>query len=142
MDQTASPERLRVGGDDMTLWLSGTQSGDRLMAYEVEIGPGGGPPALHRHDSLELVRVEQGELVVYLGDERVLAAAPAVVTIPGGSEHTIRNESAGAARAFVVMAPGTEMERFARAAASSEPEEMLALAAAHGIEITRPLAAP
>ncbi len=62
------------------------------------------------------------------------------VAIPGGREHTIRNESAAEARAFVVFAPGAPMERFARAAAAGTAD-VIALAAAHGIEITRPLVA-
>ena len=48
--------------------------------------------------------------------------------------------------AFVVYAPGAEMEAFVRAAAARPPtgrpamERVLAVAAEHGIEITRPLA--
>ena len=69
----------------------------------------------------------------------------AVVARPGGSEHTIRNGSGAEARAFVVMAPGAAMERFVREAASLRAPGgdaragVLALASAHGIEMTRPI---
>ena len=68
-----------------------------------------------------------------------------VVAIAGGREHTVRNESAADASAFVVFAPGSQMERFVRAAGElggdGPPgvEQVLALAAAHGITMTRPL---
>jgi oxalate decarboxylase/phosphoglucose isomerase-like protein (cupin superfamily) len=115
------------------------------------MAPGGGPPALHRHEPAELYRVEQGEFAFYVeGDtgavERSVAAAGTTVAIPGGREHTIRNESDREAVAFVVYAPGGELEAFARAAArlaaDGPPavERVLAVAAEHGIEITRPLA--
>ena len=53
--------------------------------------------------------------------------------------------SAADVQAFVVFAPGEGMERFIRAAGAvaadgpPEVEDVLVLAAAHGIELTRPL---
>ena len=105
---------------------------------------------LHRHAPFEAYRVDCGVLAFYVEDEgRDRSAlrqgrAGAVVAIPAGREHTIRNESDAPARAFVVFAPGGEMEHFARAAhrlgadGSAEPAEIVALAEAHGMEITRP----
>ena len=67
------------------------------------------------------------------------------VAIPGGREHTVRNESDAEARAFVVFSPGAEMEAFVRAAGElggdGPPgvEQVLAVAEAHGISMTRPL---
>ena len=136
-------ERLRVGGDEILLRLTSAASGGGAIAFEVEMEAGGGPPVLHRHPSLELYRVEQGELTLYLGDERIPVAAGEVAFIPGGAEHTIRNESSSPARAFVVLSPGGELEAFARAVAAFgegvEAADLPDLAAAHGIEITRPL---
>jgi hypothetical protein len=66
------------------------------------------------------------------------------VTIPGGRAHTVRNESGAEVLAYVVFAPGAEMERFVRAAAalaSPAPAEVLALAERHGIEMAGPVAA-
>jgi hypothetical protein len=62
-----------------------------------------------------------------------------VVAIPSGREHTVRNESSEEAAGFVVFSPGAEMERFIRAAATARMEDVLALAAEHGVELTRPL---
>jgi mannose-6-phosphate isomerase-like protein (cupin superfamily) len=108
-----------------------------VVAAEVTIPAGGGPPAMHRHPSAELYRVDRGELALYLGDERISAGEGAVVHIPGGTAHTIRNETDAEAQAFVVFTPGTEMERFVRAVAAS-PGDVLALAREHGIEMLTP----
>ena len=151
-DSTLGPtlDRMTVGGDELAFRVTSDVSGGSLIAYDVRIAPGGGPPALHRHAAFELFRVERGEFAFYLEDPRgsvarSVAGPAEVIAIPGGREHTVRNESDEDAHAFVVLSPGDEMERFARAAgalaADGAPEiaEILALAAAHGIEITRPL---
>jgi len=130
-------ERLKVGRDEITLHLDSEGSGGTMVAAEVTIPAGGGPPALHRHPSAELYRVQRGELALYLGDERIPAAEGAVVHIPGGMAHTVRNETDAEAQAFVVFTPGTEMERFVRAVAAS-PGDVVALAEEHGIEMLAP----
>ena len=66
-----------------------TPRGGALLAAEVTIPAGGGPPALHRHDAEELYRVERGELALYLDEgsgrvRRTLATPGAVSHIPGG----------------------------------------------------------
>lgn len=102
---------------------------------------------LHRHRSLELYRVEDGELAFYLEDAngevvRRAIGAGGVAFIPGGAEHTVRNESEAAARAFVVLAPGGELETFARSVAELDgvsPDDVIRLAGRSGIEITRPV---
>jgi oxalate decarboxylase/phosphoglucose isomerase-like protein (cupin superfamily) len=142
---------VRVGNDEIEFEVSGEDRAGDLVAAIVRMAPGGGPPALHRHAPAELYRVERGEFAFYVEDdagsvERSVAGPGETVAIPGGREHTIRNESEAAAVAFVVYAPGAGMEAFARAAArlgAEEPpsvERVMAVAAEHGIEITRPLA--
>ncbi|WP_308214371.1 cupin domain-containing protein [Solirubrobacter ginsenosidimutans] len=122
-------ERLKIGSDEITLHVS---SGT-LLAAEVTIPAGGGPPAMHRHPSEELYRVEAGELAIYVEDERIVAGPGSVTHIPGGATHNVRNESAADARAYVIFSPGTEMETFFRAVAEN-PTDVVALAEANGIE--------
>jgi mannose-6-phosphate isomerase-like protein (cupin superfamily) len=145
-----SPDRLTVGADELTIHVTSEATDGALLAIETWMAPGGGPPMLHRHTAAEVYRVERGELTIYREDaagelEQLVAPAGSVVAIPGGREHTIRNESASEARAYVVFAPGREMERFARAAAElaergdTAPAALLALAERSGIEMTRPI---
>ena len=138
---------LRVGEDELTFLVTGDASGGGLVAVEVLLPPGGGPPFLHRHEAAELYRLDEGELAIYVedagGEVRRAGVRPGdVVHIPGGRAHTVRNESAAPARAFVVFAPGTEIERFMRAAGAlgeAGAEELIALAERHGIEMAGPV---
>jgi oxalate decarboxylase/phosphoglucose isomerase-like protein (cupin superfamily) len=132
-----------IGGDEVAFRVTAQESAGALTALDVRLPPGGGPPVLHRHAPYELYRVESGELAFYLEDDdgavrRSVAGPGSLVSIPGGREHTVRNESAADAQAFVVFSPGEQMESFARAA-HDRPEDVMALASAHGIEITRPV---
>ncbi len=143
-------ERFRLGGDEVTLRVTSAESGGDVLAMEVRIPAGGGPPALHTHAPTETYRVERGELAIYRGGpdgglERTAAGPGAVVHIPGGREHTVRNESDAEAAAFVTFTPGAQMEGFIRAAAAlgdAPMEQVLAVAGRHGVAVTRPLPAP
>jgi quercetin dioxygenase-like cupin family protein len=143
----SAPERLRVGGDVLDLRVGSAETDGAVLAYDVTLAPGGGPPHLHRHAAIEVVRVEDGEVTFYLGTEagidRRLSGVGDVVCIAGGREHTFRNESAEAARVFALLSPGRQMEDFARAAAAlgaeASPDQVARLATTAGIEITRPL---
>jgi oxalate decarboxylase/phosphoglucose isomerase-like protein (cupin superfamily) len=143
---------MRVGSEEIESRVTSEELGGELAAAEVRMPAGGGPPMLHRHAASELYRVEQGEFAFYLEDDggkvwRTVATAGEVVAIAAGREHTIRNESAAAAIAFVVYAPGAAMEAFAHAAARlavdgpPASQRVMAVAAEHGIEITRAVGA-
>jgi mannose-6-phosphate isomerase-like protein (cupin superfamily) len=141
-------DELTVGSDRISVKLPSDQSGGDVSLFEVTIPPGGGPPMLHRHDPFELYRVRSGELAIYLEGKngrvsRTVAGPGSIVPIGGGLEHTVRNESDREAAAVVVFSPGEPMERFARAAGDfgrdRSQEEVLAVARAHGIEMTRPI---
>jgi oxalate decarboxylase/phosphoglucose isomerase-like protein (cupin superfamily) len=146
-------DRLTVGSDELTFRVASEQTDGALLAVEVRMPAGGGPPLLHRHTAVEIYKVERGELAVYVEDDagaiaRVVAGAGTVVPIPGGREHTIRNESQEEATAYVVFAPGRDIERFMRAAGERagggpvDPAEVLALAERYSIQLTRPVPAP
>jgi len=131
-------DTLSVGTDELTFRVTSAESDGALLAVEVRMPAGGGPPALHRHAAAEIYRVERGELAIYLEDDRIAAGPGSVVNIPGGRAHTVRNETEAEARAYVVFAPGTEIERFMRAAGALTapgPAEVMALADRHGIEM-------
>ena len=92
----------------------------------------------------------EGEFTFYVGDpagpvQRTVATAGDVVPLAGGTPHTIRNESAADAVAFVVHAPGAPMEDFCRAVAALAAEgdpgmaAVLSVAARHGIELLGPV---
>jgi oxalate decarboxylase/phosphoglucose isomerase-like protein (cupin superfamily) len=135
---------IRVGTDELTFRVAS----EALLAVDVRIPAGGGPPLLHRHEPAEVYRTERGELAIYLEEDgavrRIATAAGDVVHIPGGVAHTVRNESDAGAAAYVVFSPGAPMERFMRAAGALEDpavEDVLALAARHGVAFSGPVPA-
>jgi mannose-6-phosphate isomerase-like protein (cupin superfamily) len=150
---SGTPERLQLGGDEITVLATCAQTRGALFAVTVRMPPGGGPPVMHRHDPGEVYHVLEGEFTFYVGDptgpvRRTVAMAGDVVPLPGGTPHTIRNESAADAVAFVVHAPGAPMENFCRAAAAlavqGDPsmEAVLTIAARHDIELLGPVPQP
>ncbi|HEY1276077.1 MAG TPA: cupin domain-containing protein [Thermoleophilaceae bacterium] len=144
MTTSLDHDELTVGTDRIRFRLTSCRSGGEVAVIDVTIPAGGGPPMLHRHDPFELYRVRSGRLAIYVESDggrvrRIDAGPGAVVPIAPGLEHTVRNESDGDAEATVIFTPGEPMERFARAAAEAAPEEVPALAGAHGIEVTRPI---
>jgi len=146
---------LRLGTDEIVVLMTSAQSGGALFAARIRMPPGGGPPVMHRHEPAEVYFVQSGELTVYTGEllpdggwtavQRVTAGPGDVVPLAGGVPHTFRNESDTDAVAFVVHAPGTAFEDFVRAGAAlataGEPrmDEVLAVAARHGIELLGPI---
>ncbi len=151
-DAAGSAEHLRVGSDELAVRVTSEATLGALLAVEVRLPPGGGPPALHRHAPDEIYRLERGQLAIYLeqddGEVQRIEADPGdVVHIPANRSHTVRNESAAEAVAYVVFAPGTDMERFLRAAGALAAEgppraaDVVALAEQHGIVFTGPVPA-
>jgi mannose-6-phosphate isomerase-like protein (cupin superfamily) len=147
---SVTTERLRLGGDEITVLATCAQTRGALFAIGMRMPPGGGPPVMHRHDPGEVYHVLEGEFTFYLGDpagpvQRVVAGAGEVVPLAGGTPHTVRNESASDAIAFVVHAPGAPMEGFCRAAAALAAEgdpsmaAVLGIAEQNGIELLGPV---
>lgn len=146
-------ERWLLGTDEIVVLATGEQTGGTIFAVEIRMPPGGGPPVMHRHQPGEIYHVLEGELSFYVGDpadavRRVTARAGDVVPLAGGTPHTIRNESASDAVAFVVHSPAAVMEGFARAAAAlatagtPSMDQVLAIAAENGIELLGPVPIP
>ena len=147
---SGTAERLRLGPDEVTVLATSDQTGGTLFAVEIRMPPGGGPPVMHRHEPGEVYYVLRGEFTFYIADaggqvSRATAAAGEVVPLAGGVPHTIRNESAADAVAFVVHAPGAPMEGFLRAGAAlaadgdAGMDAVLAVAARHGITLLGPI---
>ena len=52
-------ETIRVGAEEVVVRAAGADTDGALLAVEVTMPPGGGPPGLHRHPSAELYRQPQ-----------------------------------------------------------------------------------
>src|SRR5262245_51280924 len=145
-----SAERLRMGTDEIVVLASCEQTNGDIYAALVRMPSGGGPPVMHRHEHSEVYHVLEGEFAFYVGwpdrtVDRIPVRAGQVMPLPGGTPHTIRNESEADAVAFMVHTPGRAMEGFTRAAAglatTGEPsmQAVLAVAEQHGVEMLGPV---
>ncbi len=74
--------------------------------WEAVVPPGGGPPPhLHTREEEGFYLVE-GEVVVHVNDQRIVATAGSFINMPKGATHWFRNESDRPAKMLVLVAPG------------------------------------
>jgi oxalate decarboxylase/phosphoglucose isomerase-like protein (cupin superfamily) len=139
---------LNVLGDSVTLVVTGEETGGALMACEVTVTPGGGPPP-HRHAPQEVMRVFEGEIEITRmreGKLEALVAAPgSLVYIPENAVHTYRNTGPKPARFLSILQPAGQERFFLEVSElASDPsglpaaEEIAAVAAKHGISLLEP----
>lgn len=151
VNRTAS-EHWRLGTDELVVLATGDQTSGAIFAVEITMPPGGGPPVMHRHAPSEIYYVLEGEFAFYVGDHdgrvrRATAGAGEAIPLDGGTPHAVRNETEADAVALVVHSPAAVMEGFSRAAAAQAAiapptmEQVLELAAAHGVELLGPIPA-
>ena len=147
-----SHQQLSLGTEEASVVASASETNGALFAINLRMHPGGGPPVMHRHDPGEVYYVIDGEFTFYFyvqdmdgHVQRRTAQTGETVPLAVGTPHTVRNESATDAVAFVVHAPGAPMEGFLHAAAGlaasgqTGMEPVLAIAAQHGIELLGPI---
>ncbi len=108
---------VRIIGELITFKVTSAETGDAFTVTELVSQPGGGPP-LHTHRAAEVFIIQEGafEFTGLDGDEiYTIRATPGdTVYIPGGAPHTYTCVGTTPGRAFGVLAPGSEMERFFR----------------------------
>jgi quercetin dioxygenase-like cupin family protein len=129
--------------------LAGEQS-DRRLAQVHMIEPRGAAPPLHFHrDADETIYVIDGELSIFLGDERIEAGTGSFLFVPKGAVHTwlVRSEQA---EALLTLAPAGLEGFFAEVGTPVvpdgpapgpiyvDPEEMNDRARAYEVEIVGP----
>lgn len=109
-----------VLGDELR--FLGSVSDRDLHVIDVIVPPGSGTPP-HRHASIEIFRVAEGELTFGLFEEDapsfVTASPGTVVTLPSMHAHNYANRTAQPARMTVVVEG--QMHDFFRDVAASEP---------------------
>ncbi|MGH3087529.1 MAG: cupin domain-containing protein [Rubrobacteraceae bacterium] len=127
------------GHGGVRIVLDGARGGGRLSVAECVLGEGYALP-FHVHDREdEVVHVQEGELLVYLGgEERVLTAGNAMY-LPRGVEHSFAAVCGGAKVLCTYTPAGFEeflVEMDGIMASSSGVERLIAAAARYGCDIT------
>lgn len=131
-------------GDEVTVLLSGAQTGGAFSMVQIVTPPGGGPPPHYHTREEEWFFVQEGQAEFLL--EGVWTAVPAGGTafLPRGSRHTFRNAGETPLRLLVHTAPaGFEVffERMAEAFHAPDGPDMpriISISAEHGIFFVEP----
>jgi quercetin dioxygenase-like cupin family protein len=140
-------ETVWVLGD--RLRFMGTVAGTDLHVVEVTVPPGSGTPP-HRHTSIEIFHVTEGEVTFGMFDggppSEVRGGAGAVVTVASNAAHNYSNR--GSTNAVMLAVVQRQMhDFFAELGASEAPPpgppsaeamaHILAVCARHGVEMLR-----
>lgn len=138
----AAPEGSKVlhaFGDEMTVLLSGADTGGRLaMCLDVTPAGGGPPPHYHSHEDEWFFPLE-GEVEFFIDGEWRAVAVGTAVFVPRGTIHTFRNSGSEPLKMLVQTTPAgfeTFFERCAEEFAKPGPPDMariMEISAEHGI---------
>jgi mannose-6-phosphate isomerase-like protein (cupin superfamily) len=129
-------EAFQVMQDVVTFHATAEQSDDGFLAFQVEVGPGGGPPPLHTHEAAEFFWTLKGNLSYFRQEED---GAGTHAFIPSNVPHTYRNLSDEPAAYLGILSPGRSMQDFllevARDVGSEplSPEYVLGTGASFGV---------
>jgi quercetin dioxygenase-like cupin family protein len=104
-----------VTGERFTFIETAASSDGALLAFELELGAGGGVPVPHVHPvQTERFEVIEGAVHFRLGRRSFLARSGEVVVVIPGVVHGFSNPGTGSARMRVDVSPALEMEEMLR----------------------------
>jgi mannose-6-phosphate isomerase-like protein (cupin superfamily) len=111
-------EHFLVLGDVATIKAAGQGTSGRILVLENVVPPGGGPPALHRHDYAEVFYFLEGEFELSTADDTyavrtVIVKAGDMLSIPSMVWHNFKNVGATPGKFIVIHSPAV-MEEFIR----------------------------
>lgn len=113
-----------VSGERITIRATAAQTGGRLLAWELELAPGGRVPASHAHPQQEeRFTVLAGRMRFRVGWRRVTAGPGETVTVPPGTVHHFANAGPEPARVAVESEPALRMQDLLETAAALAAEQ-------------------
>jgi quercetin dioxygenase-like cupin family protein len=97
--------------DQVTVFLTGEQTGGALFMAEATVPPGcGNPPHIHDRED-ETFYLQEGTLTIQVGDKILNASPGDVAQLPRGVVHSFQNTGNVNAK-FLVMAAPAGLEKF------------------------------
>jgi quercetin dioxygenase-like cupin family protein len=101
-----------VSGERFVFHETAADTGGELLAFELEVPPGGRVPGAHVHPSQEeLFEVVRGTMRFRKGRRGVTAEAGDSIVVPPGTAHRFANAGDVPARIRVEVRPALEMEQ-------------------------------
>jgi quercetin dioxygenase-like cupin family protein len=142
---------IAVVGDVYHFLATGEDTNGKYAMWEAIVPPGGGPPPHVHSREEEGFYILEGQIMLQVGEKRIVAAAGMFANMPVGTPHSFKNESDRPARMLISVAPaGLEKMFFesgvplAEGATTASPptgeeiEKLLAIEPKYGIEIRLP----
>jgi quercetin dioxygenase-like cupin family protein len=134
-------EDLLVLADNLTLKLTGEDTGGAFALFEQNNEPGAGVPE-HVHDNEdEVFCVVEGEVLFEIGGRSVVAQAGSMLWAPRGIPHAYTVVGTQRAKAYVFAYPAGIEDMFRRLAEmpAGDPdlEKVAAICEAHGVHFSR-----
>ena len=108
-----------LSGERITIRRTAAQTGGALLAWELELAPGGRVPASHAHPRQEeTFTVLEGRMRFRVGWRRQVAGPGDTVTVPPGTVHHFANPGPAPARVAVQTRPALAMQDLLETAAA------------------------
>jgi mannose-6-phosphate isomerase-like protein (cupin superfamily) len=137
--------------DQITFLLTGEQTGGAFFLAEVSVPPGGGPPPHVHQREEETFYIQQGTLIIQIGDKTLHASPGDCAYLPRGIVHSFKNTGNVDAKFLVVVTPAGIEKFFAEAfypavdrlaapppATEELVSRLLAAAPAYGLQLRPP----
>jgi quercetin dioxygenase-like cupin family protein len=131
---------IKAFGDEITVKLSGADTGGAFVLAEAVTPPGSGPPPHIHANEDELFQVLEGRVSFFAEGKWTEFGPGAVVFLPRGGVHTFRNTGETPSRMSVLLRPAGFEVFFERCAAEftrpggPDMARIIAISAEHGIQ--------
>src|ERR1700677_4992035 len=96
---------IGVVGDIYRFLAVGEDTDGRYATWEATVPPGGGPPPHVHSREEESFYILEGELTLYVGEQRLAARAGTFANVPVGTLHRFCNESGKPVRLLITVTP-------------------------------------
>ena len=126
-------------GDEITILISGAESGGKFTMFVDLTQPGGGPPLHYHENEDEVFFVLEGKAEFYKDGEWIAAAAGTSAFMPRGCVHTFRNCGDVPLKLLVHASPSGFEIFFSRCAeefkkpSGPDMQRIMQISAEHGI---------
>jgi quercetin dioxygenase-like cupin family protein len=130
---------IRAFGDEVTIHLSGAETGGRFTMFTTVTPPGSGPPPHYHSNEDEWFYVLEGRVEFFIENKWTEVPIGTAVFIPRGAVHTFRNAGTGPLKSLIHTAPSGFETFFSRCAdefarpGGPDMGRIVEIAAEHGI---------
>jgi len=101
----AEGRAIAVVGDVYRFLAVGEETNGKYALWEALVPPGGGPPPHVHSREEEGFYVLDGEITLFIGDQRLIASAGMFANMPVGTPHSFKNEGGKPAKMPISVAP-------------------------------------